>query len=113
MASTRDLDPRFRPYADWILAVGKHYDSRIVATSTRRSQAKQAKLYYNWKAGKSRIPAAPPGRSIHEHGLAVDIARLGVDPLSDPLLAYLGRLWTYYGGRHGGARDPVHFQVPT
>ena len=112
MASTRDLDYRFRPYADWILAVGKYYDSRLVATSTRRSRAKQGRLYAAWKAGKSRIPAAPPGRSIHEHGLAIDIARIGVDPLTDPFLAELGRLWTSYGGRHGGARDPVHFQVP-
>lgn len=112
MASTRDLDPWFRPYADWLVRVGQHYDSRLVVTSGRRSPAKQRRLYENWKSGRSRIPAAPPGQSLHQRGLAIDIARIGVDPLSDPLLAYLGRLWTYYGGRHGGARDPVHFQPP-
>jgi len=112
MASTRDLDPRFRPYADWLVRLGKSYDSRLVVTSGRRSPAKQARLYQNWIAGRSRIPAAPPGRSLHQSGLAVDIARIGIDPLSDPLLNWLGSVWTYYGGKWGGARDPVHFQPP-
>lgn len=110
MPSTRDLDPRFRPWADWIIKVGKYYDGRIVPTSTRRSAAKQAKLYQAYRSGRSKIPAAAPGRSRHAYGLAVDIARVGVDPLQDPLLAWLGRVWEYYGGNHGGARDPVHFE---
>lgn len=112
MASTRDLHHRFRPYADWLVAVGKYYDSRLIVTSSRRSPALQARLYQDWINGRSRIPAAPPGRSLHQRGLAVDIARLGVDPLNDPLLNYLGQLWTSYGGKWGGARDPVHFQPP-
>jgi len=112
MATTRDLDYRFRPYADWLAAVGQQYDSRLVVTSGRRDRIKQARLYDDWRRGKSKIPAAPPGSSLHEYGLAVDMARIGVDPMTDPLLAYLGRLWTYYGGVYGGARDPVHFQPP-
>jgi len=67
-------------------------------------------LYEAWKAGKSKIPAAPPGSSLHEIGLSFDMARLGVDPLADPLLNWLGQVWEHYGGRHGGSRDPVHFQ---
>ena len=112
MPSTRDLDPRFRPWADWILRVGKSYDSRIVATSTRRSFAKQSRLYDAYRAGRSNLPAAPPGGSLHNYGLAVDIARIGISPVGDPLLAWLGRVWQYYGMRHGGARDPVHFEPP-
>ena len=112
MASTRDLDYRFRPYADWLVKLGQHYDSRVVVTSGRRSPAKQARLYREWKLGRSRIPAAPPGRSLHQFGLAVDVARIGVDPLNDPLLNYLGAVWASYGGKWGGARDPVHFQPP-
>jgi len=38
------------------------------------------------------------------------MARIGIDPLTDPLLAWLGSVWEYYGGRWGGIRDPVHFQ---
>jgi len=40
------------------------------------------------------------------------MARVGVDPLADPLLEWLGRVWTYWGGRYGGLVDPVHFQAP-
>ena len=112
MATTRDLDYRFRPYADWLVNVGRQYDSRLVVTSGRRSRSKQARLYAAWRSGKSKIPAAPPGTSLHQYGLAVDMARIGVDPLNDPLLNYLGALWRHYGGTWGGARDPVHFQPP-
>ncbi len=38
------------------------------------------------------------------------MARIGIDPLNDPLLNWLGAVWEYWGGRWGGARDPVHFQ---
>jgi len=110
VASTRDLEPYFRRWADWILAVGKHYDSRFVVTSGRRSRAKQAKLYYDYRRGRSTIPAAPPGKSLHEYGRAVDIARIGVNPHDDPWLTWLGAVWSHYGGTYGGARDPVHFE---
>ena len=110
MPGTRGLDPQFRPWADWIYNTGKYYDSRLVITSAERSSTKQAKLYQDWIRGRSRIPAAPPGSSLHEFGLALDMARIGIDPIGDPLLEYLGQLWEYYGLRHGGARDPVHFQ---
>lgn len=41
-------------------------------TSTTRSREEQKRLYARYKAGKGPV-AAPPGRSKHEHGLAVDI----------------------------------------
>jgi len=110
VADLRNLQPHLVPWARWILAVGKYYDPLVVVTSARRSSAKQAILYKRWRLRLSKIPAAPPGRSLHEHGLAFDLARIGKDPLGDPLLAYLGRLWEHYGGRYGGIRDPVHFQ---
>lgn len=110
MADLRTLDPSLVPWARWIYAVGKYYDGRLVVTSVRRSPAKQARLYQAYISGKSKIPAAPPGSSLHERGLSFDMARIGVDPLADPLLNWLGEVWEYYGGRHGGARDPVHFQ---
>ena len=110
MADLRTLHPQLVPWARWIYAVGKYYDPLLVVTSARRSSAKQAELRSRWERGLSKIPANRPGTSLHEHGLAFDMARIGKEPLGDPLLAYLGRLWEYYGGRHGGERDPVHFQ---
>lgn len=99
------------PWAKYLYAVGKYNDGRLVVTSAQRSPAKQARLYAAWKSGKSLIPANRPGTSLHEYGLAFDLARLGEDPLGDPLLAWLGSLWESWGGRYGGSRDPVHFQI--
>ena len=110
MADLRTLHPGLIPWARWIYAVGKYYDPLLVVTSARRSSAKQAELRSRWERGLSKIPANRPGTSLHEYGLAFDMARIGKSPLGDPLLAYLGQLWESYGGRHGGERDPVHFQ---
>jgi len=111
MADLKTLDPRLVPYAKWIYAVGKYNDPLLVVTSSYRSAAKQAKLYARWRSGESKIPAAPPGRSLHGYGLAFDLARIGKDPFTDPLLNWLGQVWESVGGRYGGQRDPVHFQV--
>ena len=110
MADLRTLHPGLIPWARWIYSVGKYYDPLLVVTSARRSSAKQAELRSRWERGLSKIPANRPGTSLHEYGLAFDMARIGKSPLGDPLLAYLGWLWESYGGRHGGERDPVHFQ---
>jgi len=110
MADLRTLHPHLVPWARWIYKVGKQYDGRLVVTSARRSSAKQSQLYQRYIRGESEIPANRPGTSLHEYGLAFDMARIGKSPLGDPLLAWLGRVWEHYGGRHGGERDPVHFQ---
>ena len=104
------LDSRLQPYARWIYDLGKYYDPLLTVTSAYRSRASQQRLYDKWRRGESAIPAAPPGGSLHQFGLAFDLARVGKDPLTDPLLNWLGRVWEYYGGQHGGQRDPVHFQ---
>ena len=111
MADLRTLHPAFIPAARWLYAVGKHYDPLLVVTSSYRSVAKQSRLYDAYIRGESKIPAAIPGRSLHGYGLAFDLARIGKDPFSDPLLNWLGQVWEQVGGRYGGASDPVHFQV--
>jgi len=110
MSTLNDLHPQLVPWAKWIYQVGKYNDPRLVVTSARRSASKQQRLYDAWRRGESKIPAAPPGRSLHQFGLAFDMARIGIDPLTDPLLNWLGSVWESYGGRYGGQRDPVHFQ---
>ena len=111
MANLKTLHPQLVPWARWIYQGGKSYDGRLVVTSARRSPRKQQRLYEKYLRGESQIPAAPPGTSLHESGLAFDLARIGIDPMNDALLNWLGMIWEQVGGRHGGQRDPVHFQV--
>jgi len=111
MADLRTLDRRLYPYAKWLYDVGKYYDGRLVVTSAYRSWASQQRLYDKWRMNLSDIPAAPPGRSLHQYRLAFDLARVGQDPLTDQLLNDLGHLWQRLGGKWGGSRDPVHFSV--
>lgn len=87
-------------------------------TSTRRDPRKQAALYANYKrcgcsSCSSRpgradcFPAAPPGTSTHEKGLAFDLELL-------PPGAYdwAGRLWESWGFTWGGRfSDPIHFDL--
>lgn len=111
MADLKKLHPQLQPFAQYLYKVGKYYDPLLMVTSGYRSPRKQAELYQNWRSGRSLIPAAPPGRSLHGYGLAFDLARIGKDPFNDPLLNWLGQVWESWGGRYGGSRDPVHFQV--
>lgn len=106
----RDLDARFSPWADWLVAYGNYYGLGVRVTSTRRSISRQAQLYQDWIAGRSPYPAAYPGTSKHERGLAFDISTSHPDAL-----LVLGRIWESAGGRWGGrfsARDPIHFESP-
>jgi len=111
MADLNTLHPQLAPYAKYLYQLGKYYDPLLVVTSARRSYAKQSQLYSLYMRGLSKIPAAPPGASLHQTGVAWDMARIGKDPLGDPLLAWLGSVWESWGGRWGGQRDPVHFQL--
>lgn len=110
--STRGLHPKFKPYADALLAYARTLDVRFIITSARRSRADQQRLYNRWLKGQSAFPALAPGKSQHERGWAVDVARLGVPPESDEQLALLGSLWRQAGGVWGGPVDPVHFEAP-
>jgi len=110
VADLATLNPQLAPFAKYLYQIGKYYDPLLVVTSSRRSASKQQRLYNDWIRGVSKIPAAPPGRSLHQHGLAFDMARIGKDPLGDPLLIWLGAVWESWGGQWGGERDPVHFQ---
>lgn len=76
-------------------------------TSAYRSYAEQEKVYRRFLAGLSPFPAAPPGESTHETGLAFDMI---VSP--DYRIYDVGDLWTSWGGIYGSDADPVHFEAP-
>jgi len=95
------LDERFKPWAEWLL---QQTDSAQV-TSGYRSPKQQARLYRRFKNGMHAFPVAPPGRSMHEKGLAID---LWAEPEE---LRRLGAIWRKAGGIWGAAADPIHFEA--
>lgn len=104
MASLRSLDSRVQSFAQWFVRHLQRQGVTVTVASTRRDPADQARLYAAYKAGRSKYPAAAPGHSTHERGLAMD---LHLDP---PVYAEAGRIWESYGLTWGGRfSDEIHF----
>lgn len=101
------LHPDLERGKRYLQAVARANGHGLVITSERRSRKTQRDLYRDYLAGRSRYPAAPPGTSAHELGLAFDAV---VEPRSWQT-AY-GELWERMGGRWGGRfNDPIHFEL--
>jgi LAS superfamily LD-carboxypeptidase LdcB len=104
MASLRTLDKRAQPIARAFLRFLASQGVQAVITSARRDQASQAKLYAAYKAGRSKFPAAPPGKSTHGIGIAFDLK------LTPPLYRQAGEAWEAAGFTWGGRfNDDIHF----
>jgi len=102
--SLEGLNPSLRPYARWLVSAAPYAGARSVrVTSVLRSRAEQAALYSNYLAGRSSFPAAPPGSSKHEYGLAFDMV---TEPFS--ALDTLGAWWRQLGGEWSPT-DRIHF----
>lgn len=100
------LIPSHRRYFEQLVRVAQALDSTARVTSSRRSSSEQARLYRLFLAGKTSYPVAPPGRSKHEKGRAIDLYA------QPETLRRLGALWESAGGRWGGRfKDPIHFEV--
>jgi hypothetical protein len=94
---------QLRPYFKWLVDVGHKLGLDPRVTSTVRSRAEQQVLYARFLRGQSKFPAAPPGRSLHERGLAIDLVSRDN--------ALLGQYWkTYIGGRWSPT-DRVHYDL--
>lgn len=105
--SLATLQPWLRPWARWLVSLAPYAGATSVrVTSARRSSTSQKELYEKYLSGKSAFPAAPPGRSLHEYGLAWDMVTKPYDALWQ-----LGAWWREVGGVWGGDRDPIHFEV--
>ena len=78
--------------------------ANFIVTSTRRSFLEQLRLFTAWKLGKSRFPAAPPGQSTHQLGIAVDLV-----PRLEGVLPVIVRIFERFRFRWAGPRDSIHF----
>lgn len=106
MSSFRGYARDVRPYFEALYRAAQRLDRGARVTSTVRSRSEQRRLYNAYLAGRSRFPAAPPGRSKHELGRAIDIAA------NPEALRRLGLAWERMGGRWGGRfNDPIHFEL--
>lgn len=97
------LRPAFRIAAQALYDECRRRGWRPVVTSVYRSANKQRRLYRKYQRGQSPFPAAPPGESLHQFGLAFDMV-VGEHQLE------AGRLWESWGGKMV-ANDPVHFEA--
>lgn len=95
-----ELDPRFQPWARWLVEQAQG----ALITSTYRRPRQQARLYRRFLAGLHPFPVLPPGESLHERGLAIDLWADSEE------LRRLGAIWRKAGGVWGGTQDPIHFE---
>jgi hypothetical protein len=108
-ASLDALDPDLRQglldFQQWLSGQGVI----PTITSTVRSYRDQKFLYDRYQNNPhANLPAAPPGHSAHEYGWAFDMI---VSPAQ--YQHAVGKAWEkLWGGKWGGARDPVHFELP-
>lgn len=116
------VDPKISRKLNAALRDMRRAGIRPVITSTWRSSQSQAWLHNcsNSKRCRRRHPglyrAMPPGRSLHEAGLAVDIAGVATGPRGAKRLTSRGRRIVAIMRKHGfiwryGLADPVHFEV--
>lgn len=98
--------PELQPYFAVLVRAAQQVDPTARLTSAYRSSTEQARLYRRYVAGLSKYPVAPPGRSKHEQGRAIDI-------IARPeVLRWLGTWWESIGGRWGGRfNDDIHFEA--
>jgi hypothetical protein len=101
------LESWLQPAAHQLVSIASQAGLYPRVSSARRTHAQQALLYRRFLAGQSRFPAAPPGHSSHELGLAFDLWVNDESQLSD-----LGQVWEQMGGVWGGHfHDPIHFEA--
>lgn len=67
-----DLPDWVRSWAECTIAAAEECGIPVTVTSTLRTCEQQRALWDRAQAGLSRYPAAVPGRSAHQYGLAWD-----------------------------------------
>lgn len=108
MGALNQLVPGMREAAGYLVEAVRLAGGTATVTSVLRTRKRQEQLYRRWLEGRSPFPAAKPGTSKHEKGLAFDVV---IRPKA--LETAAGHLWESWGGRWGGRfKDPIHFEAP-
>jgi len=102
--SILDLEPVTRLSLRQAIEESIRLGIQFFITSTVRSFVEQLKLFIRFKAGQSKFPAAPPGKSTHQLGIAVDLVPKDPSTLQDVV-----SLMVRHGFKWAGPRDTVHF----
>jgi hypothetical protein len=97
------LNPKLAKIAKNLPRVAREMGFSAKVTSGFRTRKKQQELWQLWKAGASPYPAARPGTSDHEVGLALDVVSNN-EKLLVALLTEAGLYWA-------GESDPIHFTM--
>lgn len=105
-ASLEALIPEFQTYAKSLVDLAGRAGVQPRVTSTLRTHSQQARLYSAFLRGETHYPVAPPGRSSHEYGFAMDLVVDTQENLHD-----LGQVWRSWGGLWS-PDDEVHFEFP-
>lgn len=72
------LHPALAPWFEALVAGAQRIDGTVRVTSGYRSITQQSLLYRRYLAGQASFPAAPPGRSYHNYGRAIDVIALSL-----------------------------------
>ncbi|WP_061256276.1 M15 family metallopeptidase [Leptospira interrogans] len=83
----------------------------VYVFESRRSWARQAKLYTACKMGTGSCPAAPPGSSAHQYGKALDVNGFSAEKDRKTIESVLNRHPEIEWGIDWKATDPPHFEV--
>jgi hypothetical protein len=97
------LDPKLAIIARNLPKVARSQGFEARVTSGYRTKKKQQQLYTDYKNGYSPYPAAIPGTSDHEIGMALDVVSNNQDKLV-ALMTGAGLFWA-------GPTDPIHFSA--
>jgi len=98
----------YEPWRVWCLYWLTYLDQRgfgTIVTSGFRDLNEQKVLYDEWRAGRRRLPAAAPGKSAHNYGLAIDVWASNGQQAA--LMTFLRE-----AGGETVRGDPPHIQYP-
>lgn len=113
LSGTAGLRPQFARMVETLVNRARERGYTVSVVEGKRSAATQAKAYAVWRrtgrnlAGQKVPIIAPPNKSKHVTGEAVDLAA------SNAALSWMGKEWEAMGGIWGGrwkAREPWHFE---